>query len=100
MTRIAKARTGMSRTSDRAYQRNRERLKQQGNLVCVACGQPIDITLPQYDPMSFTADHVTPVALGGRNDGPLQPMHRVHNLQRGVRALDTVRVDRHTRQHY
>lgn len=90
----------MSRTNDRIYLRNRERLKQQGNLVCVACGQPIDLTLSQYDPMSFTADHVEPVALGGDNRGELQPMHRVHNLQRGTRDLDSVRVDPHTRSHY
>jgi 5-methylcytosine-specific restriction endonuclease McrA len=90
----------MSRTNDRVYLRNRERLKRQPNLVCVACGQPIDVTLPQYDPMAFTADHVVPVGLGGDNRGELQPMHRIHNQQRGVKDLDDVRPSRHTRQHY
>ena len=90
----------MSRTSDRTYQRNRERLKRQPNLTCVICGKPIDTTLPSTDPMSFHADHVEPVALGGNNLGVLQPTHAQCNRRRGVKQLDAVRLDPHTRRHY
>jgi len=33
--------------------------------ACHICGQPIDYTLPHLDPMSFTVDHVKPLAKGG-----------------------------------
>ncbi len=90
----------MSRTSDAAYKRNRQRLKRQTDLTCVVCGQPIDVNLPQYDPLAFHADHVTPVALGGSNGGPLQATHRTCNQHRGVKDLDVVRHDLHSRSWY
>ena len=31
-------------------------------LPCWHCGQPIDYTLPRYDPASFSADHLKPWA--------------------------------------
>lgn len=89
----------MSRTSDRIYQRKRQALKKPG-VVCVVCGQPIDITLAWPDPMSFSADHVEAIALGGHNRGQLQPTHLVHNQRKGIKELDAVRHDPHTRTHY
>lgn len=32
---------------------------------CHLCGEEIDYSLPHTDPMSFTVDHVTPLARGG-----------------------------------
>lgn len=90
----------MSRTNDRTYQLNRARLRAQPNLVCVVCGQPIDVDLPQYHPLAFHADHVDPVGLGGDNRGALQATHRQCNQRRGTKNLDAVRVARHSRQHY
>lgn len=90
----------MSRTADTVYKRRREELKRQPNLTCVLCGQSINIALPQYDPLAFHADHIDPVGTGGHNRGPLQPMHAQCNRKRGVKPLDAVRVDPHTRTHY
>lgn len=84
-----------NRTSHRAYRRKRQRLKQHQDLVCAWCGQPIDTTLPWTDPMAFQADHETPVSKGGHNLGPLQPMHRRCNAQRGNKPMDQHR--RHVR---
>lgn len=32
---------------------------------CHLCGQPIDYSLPHYDPMSFVVDHVIALNKGG-----------------------------------
>lgn len=90
----------MSRTSDRTYRRNRELLRRTSNLVCVLCGQPIDVTLPQYDPLAFWADHVIAVARGGDNGGELVPMHRVCNQRKGTKSLAATIGRRHSRAHY
>jgi 5-methylcytosine-specific restriction endonuclease McrA len=50
--------------------------------------------------MSFESDHVIPIALGGHNRGELAPMHKACNRKRGIRDLETVRVDVHSRRHY
>jgi hypothetical protein len=89
----------VSRTSDRTYLRKRAMLKVPG-VVCALCGQPIDLALTKYDPMSFTADHLEAVALGGDNHGALVPMHRKCNRDKGTKDLDLVRHDPHSRQHY
>lgn len=89
----------MTRTNDRRYRKQRAALRVEG-VVCVLCGQPIDLELKWPDPMSFTADHVDPVALGGHNNGELQPMHAVHNRLRGTKPLEMVRPQRHSRTHY
>ena len=94
------AESATHRTSDRKYRAMREKLKRQANLVCGICGQPIDVALPQYDPMSFTADHVIAVAAGGSNYGELQASHYRCNSARGSKPLEAVRLDRHTRKHY
>jgi hypothetical protein len=87
------------RTSDTAYRRARHRIRYPG-VVCALCGQEIDLTLGQYDPRSFTADHVEAVAKGGDNLGPLVPMHRHCNLTKGTKDLESVRHDPHSQRHY
>lgn len=34
---------------------------------CHLCGQPIDYKAHHLDPLSFTIDHITPLALGGED---------------------------------
>ena len=90
----------MSRTNDRIYKQNRVRLLADPNLTCVICGQPIDRTLPQYDPMAFHADHAVAIGAGGDNRGDLIPTHRICNQRKGTRPLESVRFNPHSRQHY
>ena len=35
---------------------------------CGVCGEPIDYTLRYPDPMSYTVDHVVPLAKGGSDE--------------------------------
>ena len=72
----------MSRTSKPAYLRARARLLRAPVLTCWICGEEIDKTLKFPDPMSFSADHLDPVARGGRNDGTLLPAHLRCNASR------------------
>lgn len=73
-----------------AYKRKRKQLAhrvQLENLACHICGEPIDLTLPRTDRMSFTADHMVPLALGGhlvKNE--LRPAHLSCNARRGTHA--------------
>jgi hypothetical protein len=70
----------------RAFRNAAARLKRQAmkhGLVCWLCGEPFDWTLDYRDPMSFTADHVAPLARGGAINGPLKPAHRACNARRG-----------------
>lgn len=71
----------MSRTKDRTYLRNRKRILDQD--ICWLCGQWIDHDLKSPHPMSWSADHVTPVGRGGSNHGELRPAHRSCNTRRG-----------------
>ncbi|RZT59331.1 HNH endonuclease [Microcella alkaliphila] len=73
-----------------AYKRKRKRLlarvRDEG-LVCHICGGDIDVTLDRRDPMSFTADHIEPLANGGdlvRNE--IRPAHLRCNARRGTAA--------------
>ena len=70
----------MSRTSDRTYLRNRKRIQHLD--TCWLCGQWIDQTLKAPDPMSWSADHVDPVARSHNNHGELKPAHRICNMRR------------------
>jgi hypothetical protein len=72
----------MSRTKDRGYLRNRRRIRDQD--VCWLCGGWIDPELKSPHPMSWSADHVTPVSRGGDNRGPLKPAHRLCNQRRAT----------------
>ncbi len=73
-----------------AYKRKREQLKrrvQREGLTCHICGGEIDVTLDRRDRMSFTADHMEPLARGGhlvRNE--LRPAHLSCNARRGDAA--------------
>ncbi|WP_416382337.1 HNH endonuclease [Nocardia transvalensis] len=69
----------------RAYVRATKKLRKESQ-VCWICGQPIDVTLPHTDRMSWTADHVTPRSLGGHLLGELRAAHRACNASRGNRA--------------
>lgn len=75
---------------DRAYRAKRDALKRQGmarDTPCHLCGKPIDYTLDFKHPMSFTADHLAPVATGGSMTGQLAPAHRSCNSRRGTKGL-------------
>lgn len=87
----------MSRTSDRTYRKNRERLRRMSHPVCWLCGEPIDKRLKHPHPFSFSADHVSPVARGGSNRGELKPAHLRCNQSRGagdVRSM-SARIEKH-----
>ncbi|OZD23830.1 hypothetical protein CH253_08180 [Rhodococcus sp. 06-156-3C] len=75
----------MGRTGHRTYRKRRARLKRQSD-VCWLCGEWIDPSLTYPDPMSFSADHVTPVSKGGHNLGPLKAAHYGCNSSRGNRS--------------
>lgn len=80
----------------RAYRRNQASLKRRtkhehlpcgyGSTHGWGCGEQIDTDLPATDPMSFTADHDTPLNGGGRLLGPLVPMHRRCNALKSDNA--------------
>ena len=53
-------------------------------LPCWICGQPIDYAAHWKDGRSFTADHVQPMARGGKLYGELRPAHRACNSSRGA----------------
>lgn len=70
-----------------AYKRKRAQLMRRTrteSLPCHICGGQIDLTLDPKHSMSFTADHMIPLAAGGhlvRNE--LRPAHRACNARRG-----------------
>lgn len=69
----------------RDYRRAAARLRRNSD-VCWICGGDIDPDLPYTDPMSFTADHVNPVSLGGHRLGEMRAAHRSCNSRRGNRV--------------
>lgn len=73
----------MSRTKDRTYLRNRARIRHID--VCALCGKWIDPELKSPHPMSWTADHIDPVARTRNNHSELQPAHRQCNSRKGAR---------------
>ena len=87
----------LSRTSDHTYRKNRSRLLRSKYLVCWLCGDEIDKTLKYPHPRSFSADHVRPVALGGRNSGTLKPAHLFCNQSRGAdrSVSSSARIEKH-----
>ncbi|WP_432265134.1 HNH endonuclease [Corynebacterium amycolatum] len=88
----------ISRTGNRQYRQKRAQLLAGDNLTCARCGLPIDKTLKFPDPFSATADHITPVAAGGHNLGPLQPMHLSCNQAEGAKGHRAAKVKpRHVR---
>lgn len=74
------------RYDDRSYRKRTSALRRQVKRTgepCWLCGQPIDLDLPYTHPMSFTADHLDPLAQGGKLLGELRPAHRRCNSSRG-----------------
>lgn len=70
----------------RAYRKAATALKRKArrhNLRCHLCGEPFDWSLPYYDGMAFTADHLSPLGGGGHILGTLLPAHRSCNAKKG-----------------
>ena len=66
---------------DRARKRIAQRIK--AGQRCCFCDQPIDLSVPYPEPMSFVVDHIVPTSHGGRDDyGSLRPAHNKCNRQR------------------
>jgi len=65
-----------------AYRRRARRLKRTVPPVCWICGDMIDLDLPFTHAMSWTADHVVPLAKGGDIHGEMRPAHRRCNSVR------------------
>lgn len=81
----------MTYRNDRAYTRRRDALRKQArksDAPCHLCGKPIQWDVPYTHPLAFTADHLTPIALGGSMTGPLKPAHRSCNSRRGIKPLN------------
>ena len=75
------------------YQRKQAALKRQCKTLgtgCSNCGNPFDYDNPN-SPRGFTADHVTPLATGGRLLGPLVPLCRACNARKGKTTAPTIR---------
>ena len=71
----------------RAYRAKTKRLRARTD-TCWICGEWIDRTLDYRHPMSWTADHETPLTKGGKLLGPMKAAHRSCNARRGNRTLD------------
>lgn len=52
-------------------------------VLCALCGESIDMTLPYYDKMAWTLEHVTPLAAGGHVMGRTVWAHRSCNSKKG-----------------
>ncbi|TKT03434.1 HNH endonuclease [Streptomyces lasalocidi] len=51
--------------------------------LCHLCGKAIDLTLPYFDAMAFTLDHLESLKSGGHILGPTLPAHRSCNSKKG-----------------
>lgn len=69
----------------RAYRAKTKRLRARTD-TCWICGEWIDRTLDYRHPMSWTADHETPLTKGGKLLGPMKAAHRSCNARRGNRT--------------
>lgn len=83
----------MSRTRDRTYKANRERVLANSD-TCWLCGGYIDPSLKFPDPLSKSADHVIPISQGGHNHGELRPAHLGCNKSRGRKLPPTTHARR------
>ena len=81
-----------SRSGHRRYRDQRARMlraAERAGLPCCYCGGAIDYALRYPDKRSPTADHATPVSLGGGNYGvgvELRPAHLYCNMAAGNRG--------------
>lgn len=93
--------TANPRYKDREFRKAsaalRSLTKAQG-LPCYFCGGPIDTTLPQTEPGSFTAQHVDALAYGGSLLGELKPAHRLCNSRDGGNIGSSIRRARRERR--
>lgn len=81
----------MSAYGDKEYRRRRAALIRQckrNNTPCHLCGKPFDWSIDdRKHPMSFEADHLTPMANGGKLHGDLAPSHKSCNGRRQNKPL-------------
>lgn len=75
------------------YRADNRRLRATTAPICRWCHKPIDLTLRWPDRMSWSADHVIPLALGGPLHGERVPVHLGCNSARGVSALPPLPAD-------
>ena len=87
----------MSRTDDATYRRNRAALRAK-RLPCWLCGKPIRYDLKAPHPLSFSADHVDPVARGGHNHGELKPAHLGCNKKRSAKRREDTDILKTSRE--
>lgn len=78
------------------YVKDNARLKATLPPICRWCGKDIDRALIHPNPLSWSADHVVPLALGGDLYGERVPMHLVCNNKRGLAPLPLPPGDVHT----
>ena len=93
-------RPARAQRNEHAYIKRRDALKRRTmklGLPCHLCGNPFDWSLDWKHPMSFTADHIEPVATGGSMTGELRPAHRSCNSRRQTTPLDDVKPTRKPR---
>jgi 5-methylcytosine-specific restriction endonuclease McrA len=86
-----------TRTEDPLYRKNRADLRRK-RLPCWLCGKPIRYDLKAPEPLSFSADHVDPVANGGHNHGELRAAHLGCNKQRGRKSREATAILRTSRE--
>lgn len=72
-----------TRYNDRKYIARAKALRKK-RLPCWICHRDIDYDADWRDSMSFTADHIKPMAHGGNLYGELRPAHRGCNSRRGT----------------
>lgn len=58
---------------------------------CSICGNPIDYTLTQPDPMAFNSEHKVPLDRGGKDEiSNLAPSHAVCNQRKGKKDAASI----------
>lgn len=75
------------------YKAENARLRVTTLPVCRWCFRPIDLSLRWPDPLSWSADHVIPLDLGGPLHGERAPMHLKCNSARGISPLPPLPAD-------
>lgn len=73
------------------------RKAQRNDAPCWICGKPIAWDANWKHPMSYTYDHIDPIATGGHERGTGRPAHRSCNTRRGApkRTITPPKDSRH-----